>query len=478
MPPPDTKMSAQQGADGVQIELFGAVDGATRQHPGFAHWSFAFAVGAGEKDLCKLQPTFPATDPGAFRFRVQHKSGRGRKKLEATWRTLWEWDAKDDALPPEEGKAKLEKRVADQCKVTLTEVSPGVYESPPLALASFPEDREVDVAGKKRGQLDHPLLWAHPRGWIQLEYPIGSKTVVRRSFKVLPGMRLLHVEAFVCVAADGTKYFDPQNDPSDREYFVESMRVAELAYAAIGIDFNTFVPMGGGVEAGGYAFRFAPAPKDADLPTFPGDVLHQKEVDDGFFKPKRIVKELILSDGRTAGLGTVWNDHDRLIRYPRAYPARNPKAVRVFFTDRGPDDSALGVAVPVADASALYFGQQNSVSVEPAYRSCVVFVQTHKRKDKDSEGNKVSRDRFLGKFGTGPTTLAHEVGHVLGHYKVPGGHSSDDPVQPFLMASSAGHGLAFRMFDRGLEVRRRIYDQHSYPWRSVMLNEPYLEPQS
>lgn len=474
----DPKMSALQGADGVKVELVGASGGQPRDVPGYAHWNSAF-VGGSKDAYCTLRSKFLESDLGAFRFRVTHKSGRGKKKLEATWRTLWpEWDPKDDALPPEEGRVKLEQRASDQGKLTLREVSPGVFESDPLGLVTFPEDRDATVDGKKRGDLDFPLQWAHPRGYVQLEYPVGKSTVLRRSFRALEGMRLLHVEVFVCVAADGTKYFDPQGDADDRDYFVEQMRTATLAYASLGIDFNTFVPMGGGVDVGGYQFRFAPAPKDSDLPTFPGDKLHERVVKGGMFESDKVVKELILDDGRKQALGTMWNEHDRLIRYPRAYPARNPKAVRVFFTDRGPDDSALGVAVSPGDAAAVYFGQQKDLDVTPAYRSCVIYVQTHKRKAADTSDVPVNRDRYKGKFGTGPTTTAHEVGHILGHYRAPGGHSSEAPVQPFLMASSAGHDLKFRMFDRGLEVRRRIYDLNQHAWRTTMVGEPYLEPLS
>lgn len=469
----EPKVTAHSGTEGVTLELVSS-SGEARSCAGYLHWNAAF-TGASDTAYCKLQPGFVFLDAGSFKLRVRHKSGRGRKKVVATWRTLWpEWDPKDDALAPEEGKPKIEQRLCDQSELTLQETEPGVFESPPLGLTTFPEDRDVEIDGLKRGARDFPVQFAHPRGWVQLEYPVGKKTIVRKSFRVLEKLHLLHVEAFVCVAKDGTKYFDPQSDSDDADYFVESMRTATLAYAAIGIDLNTFVPGGDGVTVGGYSFRFATTPKDKDLPHFPGDVLHDKRTPGPYpWSDEKVEKVLILRDGAVEAEGTAWNEHDRLIRYPRAYPARNPKAVRVFFTDRGPDDSALGVAAPEGNAAAVYFGQQQGVAVEPAYRSCVVYVQTHKRKAADTLPA-VNRDRFKGKFGTGPTTMAHEIGHILGHFRVPGGHSSAEPRQPFLMASGASGGK-FRMFDRGVEVRRRIYDHAEYAWRTTMLGEPYLE---
>ncbi|MCO5169546.1 MAG: hypothetical protein M9894_24665 [Planctomycetes bacterium] len=468
-------MSAHAGLEGVTIELLEGSSDRTRLTGAFAHFDQAFDHGTPD-EYAKLHPAFLYGDSGAFRLRVTHKAGRGRKKVQATWRTLWpEWDPKDDALPPEEGRARLEQRVIDQAPITLVEGPPGVYTSGPVSLVTFSEDRDITIDGRTKGQVDFPVQLAHPRGWVQVEFPVGKK-VVRRSFPAQGPLKVLHVEVFICVHHDGTRYFDPQGDPADAEYWVELMRTAANAYASIGIDFNTFVPAAGGVTVGGYSFRWAPAPKDADLPTLPGDQLHDEVIKTGTwpFEKTETRKVLILRDGRKGANGWMWNEHDRLVRYPRAFPATNPKAVRVFITDRGADDSALGVAVPEGDAAANYFAEQQGVNISPAFRTCVAYVQTKKNAQRDPEGRGVARDRWKGRFGVGPTTVAHEVGHVLGHFKVPGGHSVDAPFPPFLMASSAGHGVKFRMYDRGVEARRRIYDQPSYKWRTTMQSEWYL----
>ena len=116
-----TKVLAVPGRRGLSLSLV-SLEGGERSEAGYLHYDQAFDRGD-EHTRARLRADFVALDRGAFQFRVEHKRRRKKGKLEATWRTLWpEWDPSDDALPPEEGAAKIAARQIDQAKLTLHEV--------------------------------------------------------------------------------------------------------------------------------------------------------------------------------------------------------------------------------------------------------------------------------------------------------------------------------------------------------------------
>lgn len=407
---------------------------------------------------------FISRDSRSFRLRVKTPLGGGKKQLKATWRTLWpmkpEEQAEADAGGPLDGK------MIHQSELTLTLTKErGVYLSEPVMLVAGKLDLVPANVGWKdavasEGQPDYRLLLAHLQGRVQLEHAWGKGKVVRRSIPVWRRVRTLWVQNLVCEPEEADKgktevFFDPRAG-DDKEYFCIAMRSMQQIYACQGLYVNTWQPAGPGVhtvEDGGtaYSFKFAPvpprkvAPIPQDPPAFPRAEEHKYDTD-----PLNIVE---------------W---DRNVRYPRAYPAWSPNAVRVFFGRQVVDTSAHGIATG-DDAKYSREKLAERASLEPSRRS--VFVLHQKGLADTSSDTMTAGGR---KYGGGPQTTAHEVGHVL-MPKGPesGGASAHASDVVHVMVAGATTGALARIL--AVNGTRRIFDESDYSWAEKLQKWPGLE---
>lgn len=407
---------------------------------------------------------FVSKDSRSFRLRVKTPLGGGKKTLKATWRTLW--PMKPDELAEADAGGPLDGKMIHQSELTLTRSKDekGVYLSEPVMLVASKVDLVSCNVGWKDalasdGQAEYRLLLAHLQGRVQLEHAWGKGKLVRRSIPVWKKLRTLWVQNLVCEPEEGDKkpdrYFDPRAG-DDKEYFCIAMRQMQHVYAAHGVYANTWQPAGPGVHVvqdGGtaYSFKFVPVPPSrvAPVPQDPASFKDARE-------HKQYVDPLNLEE---------W---DRNVRYPRQYPAWSPNAIRVFFARQVIDRSAHGIAT---GDDAVYSREELALraSLVPSRRS--VFV-LHQKGLADHSSDAMTAGSS--KYGGGPQTTAHEVGHVL-MPKGPesGGRSAHANELVHVMVAGATTGALARIVAHN--GTRRIFDEPDYAWAEKLQKWPGLE---